>query len=752
MPARDVRDELQAPPMGAPTAQPQPEGSVLIVPPKPLQVVAVELVLADYTAAKEARVARAYGYDSKGKKLEYDTWLKELTALYYGHREPKTVPWKYCSNRSLMIAMAILETLHARLFPAVYNEDLTRWRPGRQEDVERAERVEGFMFWWVRVRCQLSEFFERWTRVVIGYGEALTTTTWDVQLLDKGQVQLTQPIVLPDGTLTPTKTEKVFDRLERSKSEVIPLEDVFLQAGATDIQKDTVVIRRKYLFRDLEALERTGAAVNVTQPSEEGLKTLKEALPVAAPAVEGLEPEALEELANVARRNKLVECLEWHGNIDLDADGYPEPLRVLIAVEQKTYLGAVGVKDLSGRGLRHLDFTTFMARLDEPMGIRGLGVLEQVKELALEIDAIFNQLTDGNSLSILRPFFYDPSGDLDAAAVTLAPNKGTPVPNPSQNVYFPEVNIQTEKLINAITLVLEFIERLTAASAYVMGKESEIVGGSGTATRTNAIVGAAGQRHAVPINRLRLGAARILTQHLDLVQKNIPPGLESRVMGEKGEPVFEANELTVEGLRGEFDAYLLPDESLGSKDAERQLSQMLYQVLSQNLIISSDPTKLYKITADLLKAYGKDPEQYLGIAPDVKQTDRPEEENTLIVQGQFASVKASVLDNPIEHILRHTALLQDPVVQLLDPEMQQLVMQFVQGHIQEHIQMLQLIMAASQKQKGGGGGENAGSNGAANGAGQPAAPVGPESGMGAATNPMAAAGGAQRSGESATPT
>ena len=55
-------------------------------------------------------------------------------------------------------------------------------------------------------------------------------------------------------------------------------------------------------------------------------------------------------------------------------------------------------------------------------------------------------------------------------------------------MYFPNFDIPTERLINAIRLVLEFIERLTAASSYVMGKESEIVGGSGTATRTNAIL------------------------------------------------------------------------------------------------------------------------------------------------------------------------------------------------------------------------------------------------------------------------
>ena len=70
------------------------------------------------------------------------------------------------------------------------------------------------------------------------------------------------------------------------------------------------------------------------------------------------------------------------------------------------------------------------------------------------------------------------------------------------------------------------------------------MGGSGTATRTNAIVQSAEQRFAMPSERLREGASRIILQHLDILQLNIPPGLENRVLGEDGMPVFQSNELT----------------------------------------------------------------------------------------------------------------------------------------------------------------------------------------------------------------
>ena len=48
----------------------------------------------------------------------------------------------------------------------------------------------------------------------------------------------------------------------------------------------------------------------------------------------------------------------------------------------------------------------------------------------MEIDAIFNQMTDGNTLKVMRPGFYDPSGDLDAGAISIAPNKMPPEMSP----------------------------------------------------------------------------------------------------------------------------------------------------------------------------------------------------------------------------------------------------------------------------------------------------------------------------------
>ena len=158
MPSRALSDEMMPE-----EEAPLPEEAPMELPELQLpltsahQKTAVQTILSDFQAAKDARESRDFGYGSKGEKRSFEEYLKLLKDLYYGRREPKTEPWKYCSNRSLMIAMAILETLHARMFGGVYNEELTRWRPGEATDAPKAERIEKVMFWWIRVRSKLRD-------------------------------------------------------------------------------------------------------------------------------------------------------------------------------------------------------------------------------------------------------------------------------------------------------------------------------------------------------------------------------------------------------------------------------------------------------------------------------------------------------------------------------------------------------------------------------------------------------------------
>ena len=711
--AREIKDELQAQPdLNNPqTNMINPQTGPLIVLDQELQDNMVEIIMDDYDKMKSDRDNRNYGTTSKGEKLNFTEWIKRLKDMNSGYRLPKSIPWKFCSNRSLRIGTSILEMMHSRLFSGIWNEDLTRWKPGEITDVPKVERISKFMGWWIRVWAPMREFFDGWVKVTAGFGDSLTETTWDVEEIDDGTVEETpitdptgMPVTNPDGTPATTKSPKLH-RIEKTKSRVIPKENVYWGKNSKDIQTDPFCIEEEYLFKDLEAMEKRGQCVNVTTE-------LVKKIPIIVP-VSTTDPQRIESLKRIKLRNYPVKVIRWYGHYDVDKMGFDQSVRMMISSDYRIYLGGVRMKDVTKSGKRPVEQTKYSSYLHEIESLYGEGVLEQLRELAEEIDALFNQLSDANTIGILRPVFYDPTGDLEPGTLEIAPNRMIAVPDPARNIYIPNYEINTDRLINAIRLVSEFIEKLTAASSYVMGRESEIVGGSGTATRTQAIMQSAELRFSRPVERLKASAARILTQHLDLIQLNIPPGMETRVLGEKNEPLFQQGELSDQGISGKFDAFLLNDPTLGSKDTERQVASMMYSLLLQNPLVGTDPTKIYKVTADLLKSVGKDPVEYLGPEPSSDMIDSPEDENTLMIQGEFKRVKAQMTENHIEHIQVHGGLMQSPTFQQLaqlTPSLVQQVTVYLQAHIQEHVQMMVAMQGLMKKVMGGQGGQNGNPN------------------------------------------
>lgn len=746
--AREIKDEMNGENKEVPPSQSTTEVSpIQIVVSPEMEDTLVRVVTEDFDAAKQARDEKEYGQTSKGEQLDFSKWFKGLQDLYTGKRIPKTIPWKFCSNRSLMIAAAIMDMLHARLFAAIVQPELTRFKPSGIEDYPKAERITKLMSWWFWVRSRMEVTLDNWIKVVLGYGDVIAESSWKAVPRDTGKSQET-PIVDEFGMQIGTDKQRIIELFESTASKIYLRNQFYLQKNSTDIQREPVILEDTILYRDLEEGEMQGKFMNVTN-------LLREKIPFAKEQVSNKNPEEAERIKNIKLRNQPVKILTWYGNYDADGDGFAEDVRIVITPEYDLYLGGIQMNNITKSGKRPIDFTKLESRIDCPEENFGIGILEKVKELAEEVDAIFNQMTDGNTLSILTPGFYDPSGDLDAASLSLAPNRMTPVSDPQRNVYFPTINIQTEKLLNAIRLVLEFIERLTAASSYVLGKESEVVGGSGTATRTNAIVGAANERFALPSKRLREGVGRIIQQHLDLLQLNIPPGLETRILGEDGQPLFSEDELTQQGISGEFDAYLLEDPSFGSSDMEKEVSSMLYSVLMQNMIVATDPVKVYEVTADLIKAYGKEPEKYLGPKPDTDMIDSPEDENTLMIQGDFKRVRAMITENHVEHIRVHMGLNESPSIAEIattTPELVNEIMLFNQNHIMEHMKMLQAMQATVSKFGGGQGGAIGQGNGMGEGPGDQKGSGGPQTpgglgGMEQAPGPLGAALDTQRKGQ-----
>lgn len=698
MPSRDIRTEQQEP---AEEESPQDKtqlNPLLLDIDEETQKVLVQVVLDDYQNGIAARTATDWGTNKHGEGIAFDDKYAELLELYEG--EDVSRPEKWMCGRSLKIAQAVVEMLVARLVPGVWNENIHRWRGVEWSDKQRVERVNKIMHWVLNVWMDFGDkVVPMYVRQGAMLGTIVAETMWSVTKRDLDEVEevpvldeLGQPM-MDEGGSEMTIESRLLRVDERPEVALVPLTRFITQPGCTDIQKEPIIKVEDFYYHELVQMQNEGLAQNVT----ETLKTKLSKTKVTSPE-EVLEEAERIRVQDSKIRNHIVESLIWYGPFDVDQDGFAEEICVMIAKDEEVFLRAFKTSKISRRGKRPFNLIPFLQRLNKLMGI---GVLEQIKPLAYEVDACFRQLQDANTLSIMRWGFYDPNSDYNPEEHVAKPRAMYPVTNPSQNVYFPDVNIPTERLLNAIRLVLEFIERLTAASSYMLGKESEIVGGSGTATRTQAIVSSAEIRFNMPASNLRTGLANILTDIFDMCFMNMPDGLERRIVGEDGELVFDSSEEVQDAFANEMDAYLAPNPSFGDANTERELAVLLYDkfVMGGNPLIVGDMGRVWHATANIFKSYGEDPTSWIGKPPSRKQTNDPEQEHTFFRQGEFLSAEPQ--ENHLEHLMVHQRFMQGlestPDVLLWPRE----ALEALRQHIQEHMQMMQMIMSfQSQGKKG----------------------------------------------------
>ena len=685
-------EDLQSEAAVETTAPVQLDGLLLVLTEEQ-QKELVAIIKEDYDNAVAAREVKTWGKKTEsGEGLTFDEKYAELIDLYEGADEKR--PEKWMCARSLKIAQAIVEMAVARLFPMIYNEDAIRWKPVRYTNKQYTQLVNQMMFWVITVWMKARAPALMYIRNAAMLGSVFAEAWWKREQRDMDQVEQV-PVAGPDGQpmMDPTTGQAMVVEQRMMKVEecpqirLLPVTKVLLQPGALTIEEDPVIVVEDHSYRELLGMEKQGLAQNVAEKLKEDIDTriVKEF---------NLALDKAEDVAdfNAKRRNMPIECLRWFGKYDANGDGFDEEIVALVSNKEEVFLRAHMLSKISRTGKRPIIHKNFIDRIGGKM--LGIGLLEQVKPLAEEIDACFRQMTDANTMSVMRWGFYDPNSDYDPDEHVAKPRAMYPVSNPQQNVYFPDIQIPIERLLNAIKLVTEFIERLTAASSYVMGKESEVVGGSGTATRTQAIMSSADTRFNLPATNLRVGLAELFTDVFNLCAMNMPQGLEEKILGEQHEKVFSDDQTMQDALALEMECYLAPAADLGDSNTRRQIASMLYDklLLGMNPMIVNDPNRIWFATANYLTAYGESPIEWIGKPSSMKPTNDPFEEHTMMRDGRYTPVEPQ--ENHMEHIMVHTEELKGPNVLLWPPER----LPLLQQHIMEHQQMMQRMLMAAQGQ------------------------------------------------------
>lgn len=532
--------------------------------------------------------------ECKVGRTEWEDNLKEAMDLHAGVREPKSDPWPNCSNVTTMATATHVKLMHSKLFPAVWNENMVYWRPVSADDIENAENVGDFMKWVVRQEMQLGDEVDDYLYDLIVTGTIALKIRWDVEY---------RTVRAKDS---PTGYKEI--ARERAFVENIPIDEVYLPSMWLGENQSEYIGQDVWKrIPEIEALRERGHFVCTDEDMEKLKAHVEDQMP------EGIRKHR-NDYTGIAQYNafvssypiRLIECYTCCPLSDYKKDSV-----FVIAYDAGVYMSGKPLTAVSPTGNRPWVIGQFIRRPGSPYGV---GLPEIMKGLAAELDAIHNQRIDAGSVTIAPFGFYRAASSFKPEKVQIGPGTMIPVDDIKDvNVVQFQGNLATS--FQEERIIIEYMEKLTATSAYQMGRESDIVKSRATATGTMAIIQQGEQAYTLLGIRTQRIISKMLTKVLQMYQAFMPSGLADRILGEEpGELLFE-NGLDIEDIAGGYDAYMALDAVAGSKQMERQANAVMVQMASQLLAMAQDP-RGYAMAEDFLKSIGKiDVEKYLGPKP-----------------------------------------------------------------------------------------------------------------------------------------
>jgi hypothetical protein len=302
--------------------------------------------------------------------------------------------------------------------------------------------------------------------------------------------------------------------------------------------------------------------------------------------------------------------LERYSKIDVNGNGINTEVVMWVHEETGLILRATYLRRIMKSGLRPYSKIEFHRRnmKDGPIGLP-----EMLYSLAKEIDAMENIKMDVGVSQSLPMFFFRPTSSMSEERISFGPGQGIPVDNPSQDIYFPNVQPKTGFTSNEVQFLLGQVERLASISDITFG----VIGGQGasrTATGTRALQQESSANLDVFIRRMNRGWKRFLIYHFHLLQDKLPPGIEMKLLGDDGKSYFRRIE-SKEELCGMYDFEIEGNSANSNPQVRIEQANSIYQMTGNMLDVQLGiitPTQRFEAMKNMLQAQGiKDFGRYL---------------------------------------------------------------------------------------------------------------------------------------------
>lgn len=310
----------------------------------------------------------------------------------------------------------------------------------------------------------------------------------------------------------------------------------------------------------------------------------------------------------------------------------------------------------------------------------GLSLPGIIKDIQNELNTLRNMGIDQTHLNIFSPFFYSADEDLDESIFTIEPGVGIPVSDPNNFTFFKQRQMGQD--------VYQMMDRFDDDAEQATGFDMRLQSSRGdeTATKTTVIKETSLKRINLYLRFLEdFSMPDFASLWGDTIQQfyfmssdtktkkirdrskgnaekekvfrsiKIPKSEISEVRSVESVSGFNFLDVTPEDIRGKFDYNIKIGTTIAiSKELTKQIKLQLYSILAAEPLVRRE-----KLVIDLLKSHELDPEEYMGMSPQVDQMEAvalAEEQNKQLIAGEKPTIIPELITP--EHIQVHDALIK----------------------------------------------------------------------------------------------
>lgn len=552
------------------------------------------------------------------------------------------------SNLHIPMPFIVVKTFHARMMQALLAFDPIL-KPRRSDSVQAAMMLSELLRYtkedWANEYEGLLEVLDEWIWTWCSTGVGILKTRWLRQFSRFEDVEDDIEMSVETKTdnqgfrhLVPSKTtkqvikEKTVKTYEGPQVDFIQAEDLVMVGGKGNPQKADVCIHRQYLTSsEMFLLADQGIFL------EEVVKKLVGGGGdnISAGDANDIKQDRAMNAgkSNIDDDTQLdrYEILEAYLQADVDGSGINSDIVAWVSTRTGDILRATYLYRLNRTGRRPFVKIDFHKRPGEDYGI---GLLELLHPISVELDAMHNMRIDFGLLSTMPFGFYRPASNIEPETLRLQPGTLIPVDNPQTDVFFPNLGNRTSFGFQEEASLQTLVERLTGVSDLSLGVLSGNQGATRTARGVSALQGEQNTNLNIHLHRLNRGWKQLIELMIHLFQQRLPPGFEFRITGEDGNQYFRRIE--PKDIVGDFDVEVVSDSAQSNPILQQQQADSILQlVLNPFLFQTGTATSgnLFEALKNWMQSRGiKDWSRFITKPADYSVQLTPEEEANRVLR------------------------------------------------------------------------------------------------------------------------